>query len=79
MLSVATSIDAFAVGLSLAQICSPVIGPSIVIGLVAAGMTFIGMRLGKRIGCVLGRRMETFGGLVLIGIGIKILVEGLTS
>lgn len=79
MLSVATSIDAFAVGLGLALMGVSVLEPSIVIGVVAATMTFIGMRLGKRVGRVIGRRMETVGGLVLIGIGVKILIEGLAG
>lgn len=79
MLSVATSIDAFAVGLSLGLIRVPVLEPSIIIGIVAGGMTFIGMRLGKHVGSLLGRRMETIGGLVLIAIGIKVLLEGLAT
>lgn len=74
-LSIATSIDAFAVGLGLALIGTPVLEASIVIGVVAAAMTFIGLRLGKPIGSLLGRRMETFGGLVLIAIGVKIVLE----
>jgi putative Mn2+ efflux pump MntP len=77
VLSLATSIDAFAVGLGLGLIGTPVLQPSIVIGLVAAGMTFIGLRLGNHVGSLLGRRVETVGGLVLIGIGIKVLVDGL--
>jgi putative Mn2+ efflux pump MntP len=75
MLSVATSIDALAVGLTLAVLGWGVWLPCIIIGVVAAGMTIIGMHFGKR----LGERWETIaeilGGVVLIGIGVKILLE----
>jgi putative Mn2+ efflux pump MntP len=77
MLSVATSIDALAVGLSLAMIGSTIVLPAIVIGIVAAAFTATGMVLGRRIGSLWGKRVEIFGGLVLIGIGVKILVEHL--
>jgi putative Mn2+ efflux pump MntP len=75
MLSVATSIDALAVGLSLALIGSAIVVPSVVIGLVAAAFTTIGMVLGQRVGAGWGKRVQVFGGIVLIGIGIKIVME----
>lgn len=75
MLSVATSIDALAVGLSLAVIGIRIWMPSAVIGVVAAILTLLGLRLGHRMGLLFGRRMETIGGLILIGIGLKILIE----
>ncbi|PLY01247.1 MAG: hypothetical protein C0624_10800 [Desulfuromonas sp.] len=74
-LSVATSIDALAVGLTLAMLSVEVWLPALVIGLVASGMTLIGMRLGGHIGALWGRRVEVLGGLVLITIGVKILLE----
>lgn len=77
VLSVATSIDALAVGLSLAMIGSPIVVPSITIGVVAAGMTAAGMGLGRRIASFWGSRVEVAGGLVLIGIGVKIVIEHL--
>lgn len=79
MLSIATSIDALAVGLSLALLGTSIWWPALVIGIVAGVMTIIGMELGKRFGALLGRRMEIVGGLILIGIGVKILVEHLTG
>jgi putative Mn2+ efflux pump MntP len=79
MLSVATSIDALAVGLSLALLGTSIWWPALVIGIVAGVMTVIGMELGKRFGALLGRRMEIVGGLILIGIGVKILVEHLAG
>ncbi len=77
LLSVATSIDAFAVGLSFAAIQQKILYPSIIIGAVAFAMTFVGTRLGATIGRVAGKRAELFGGLILIFIGIKILTEHL--
>lgn len=75
ILAVATSIDAFAVGLSLNLIGSEIIASSIIIGVVAAAMTFVGLKLGKHIGQAVGQRMEIVGGVILVAIGIKIVVE----
>ena len=75
MLSVATSIDALAVGLTLAMLNVSVWMPSLVIGLVAGVLTVVGMLLGRRISGIWGKRVEVFGGLVLCGIGVKILLE----
>ncbi len=79
MLSIATSIDALAVGLSLALLDVSIWWPALVIGVVAGVLTSIGMELGKRFGALLGRRMEIVGGIILIGIGVKILVEHLAG
>lgn len=73
-LSVATSIDALAVGISLAMLNVMVWFPALVIGLVAALFTILGLVFGSRIGAIWGRRVEIFGGLVLISIGLKIAV-----
>jgi putative Mn2+ efflux pump MntP len=75
ILSVATSIDAFAVGLSLAALHVDILFPSVIIGIVAALMTLLGIMLGPIFGRILGKRAEFIGGLVLIFIGIKILVD----
>jgi len=77
MLSVATSIDALAVGLSLAVMKTPILYPSAVIGIVAFVMTAVGMLFGERLGKMFGRRVEALGGLILVGIGLKILWDGL--
>ena len=77
LLSLATSIDALAVGLSLALLDVSIWWPAVVIGLVAGAFTTVGMQLGKRFGALLGRRMESVGGIVLIAIGVKILAEHL--
>jgi manganese efflux pump family protein len=77
MLSVATSIDALAVGLSLALLQVQILWASIVIGIVAAGMTLIGMKFGRSLGNRFGHRMELVGGLVLVAIGVNIVVQHL--
>jgi len=75
VLSIATSIDALAVGLSMAFLQVAVWLPSVVIGLVAFAFTAGGVLVGARVGRTLGRWPEVVGGLVLLGIGVKILVE----
>ena len=77
-LAIATSIDALAVGLSLAMIKVDILYPSLVIGLVAAAMTALGLALGKRLGVRFGQRMERVGGLILIGIGLRVVLAHLT-
>jgi len=77
VLSVATSIDALAVGLSFAFLVDSIWYPSLVIGVVAAGMTLLGLKIGTQLGEMFGKRMELAGGLVLLVIGIKILSEHL--
>jgi len=75
ILSVATSIDALAVGFSFAFLQVPVFYPSIVIGIVAFIMTMCGMFFGEKLGEIFGKRVAVLGGLLLIGIGVKILME----
>lgn len=77
MLSIATSIDALAVGFSLSMIGISIWTPSIIIGLVAGAFTTVGMHLGKKIGTGsnLGRYAEAIGGVVLVLIGINIVRE----
>jgi putative Mn2+ efflux pump MntP len=76
-LSVATSIDALAVGLSFSFLRIAIIVPAIVIGVVTFSLSCLGVYLGGKIGCFLRNRVEILGGLILIAIGIKILVEHL--
>jgi putative Mn2+ efflux pump MntP len=75
VLSLATSIDAFAVGLSLGALQVSILFPAFVIGLVAFFMSMAGTRIGPLLGIVFGKRAEMLGGLILIGIGIKILID----
>jgi putative Mn2+ efflux pump MntP len=75
VLSVATSIDALAVGLSLAMLRVSIWVPALVIGLVCAAFTVTGMLIGWRVGRAWSRRVGLVGGLVLIAIGVKIVLE----
>lgn len=77
LLSTATSIDALAIGLSFAVLNVTIWYPSLIIGVITGALSLIGVLLGSRLGRRFGKRMEIIGGLVLIGIGIKILVDHL--
>lgn len=79
VLSVATSIDALAVGFSLALLGSKIFVPALVIGIVAGAFTAVGMIIGKRIGPLWGERVAVVGGLILVGIGVKIVIEHLAA
>jgi putative Mn2+ efflux pump MntP len=78
-LSVATSIDALAVGLSLAMIQVSIWYPSVVIGVVAGAFSIVGVGLGRRLGIAFGKRMEVAGGAILIAIGLRILFTHLLA
>jgi putative Mn2+ efflux pump MntP len=75
VLSVATSIDALAVGVSLAALRVSIWYPSVMIGVVAGVMTLVGMLIGKRLGRLLGSVMPVIGGLILCSIAGKILLD----
>jgi len=77
LLSIATSIDALAVGLSLALLRVSVWFPALIIGVVAAGVTVVGILFGHRLGARWERYAEVVGGLVLLAIGVQILVSHL--
>ena len=77
MLGVATSIDAFAVGVSMAMLRRPIWIPCILFGLVAAALSTVGMCYGGRIGRRIGSQAEVAGGIVLILIGAATLVSHL--
>ena len=78
-LSVATSIDALAVGVSLGLIGVSIWFPSVVIGLVALLLTAVGCLIGRGASHYLGQWAERIGGVVLIGIGTRILLQHLMS
>lgn len=77
MVCIATSIDAMAVGLSLAMVNIGILSPSLVIGIVTLGLSLFGLLAGGRLGDRFGKRMEILGGLILNGIGIRILLSHL--
>jgi putative Mn2+ efflux pump MntP len=79
MLSVATSIDALAVGFSLAMLSTPILLPALAIGMTTFLLSFAAARLGGRLSLRFGRRMEFLGGLVLLLIGLRILLSHLFS
>jgi len=78
-LSVATSIDALAAGVSLAFLRQSIWIPSVTTGVVTAALTSVGITFGSRFGRRWGRWAEVIGGCVLILIGLRILVVDLTS
>ena len=74
VLAFATSIDAFAVGVTLPLLGAP-LGLSIAtIGLVTAGLSVLGLLAGRRFGALVGARLDALGGAVLIALGAKILL-----
>lgn len=73
ILCVATSLDAMAVGLSMAIIKAPILIPSLIIGAVTLGLSLGGLLMGNKLGELFGKRMEIAGGLLLVGIGLRIL------
>lgn len=77
VLSVATSIDAAAVGFSFAALNIPVLVPAVIIGIVCAFFSCTGLFLGNKISSFAGVWAERFGGFILILIGLKILSDHL--
>ncbi len=75
--AVATSIDAFAVGASLAFTRTPVMFPALSMGIVTGAVSFAGVLLGHRISVISGRNgwMTAAGGAVIAGIGCRILFQ----
>lgn len=73
-LSLAVSIDAFGSGISLVVAKAPLLPSVILIGFVTTLATLIAMLGAKRLGRVVGGKLEALGGVALIGIGIKILL-----
>jgi len=76
-LAIATSIDALAVGVSFAFLDVTIIMPVVVIGIVTFALSFLGVFIGNRFVGFFEKRIEIIGGLILIGIGLKILLEDL--
>jgi putative Mn2+ efflux pump MntP len=77
MLSVATSIDALAVGLSLALLEVNVFWSAVLIGGVSAALSLVGLTVGNQLGLRFGKTMEVIGGIILIGIGLRVLITHL--
>lgn len=77
ILSVATSIDALAVGLSMSLLGVDIVLPSLIIGVVCFVFTLVGVGIGAKVGHLFEEKIEIVGGLILIGIGAKILYDHL--
>ena len=77
LLSVATSIDALAVGFSLGVVGITIWYPAAVIGLVTGLVSLLGLHLGNKLGEKFGKRMEILGGIVLVLIGVRVLLSHL--
>jgi len=76
---VATSMDAMAVGVTLAFIDNNILVTALAIGMATLFMVTIGVMVGRMLGAIAGKRSEILGGIALIGIGSLILYEHLTS
>lgn len=79
MLSIATSIDAAAVGISMACLDIDILEPILIIGVITFIVSLLGTYIGKKGNEYLEGKVEIIGGLALIGIGIKILIEHLSA
>jgi putative Mn2+ efflux pump MntP len=78
-LSIATSIDALAVGITLSLLTASIALAVTIIGVITFGLSYTGVCIGKRFGHFFESRIEVLGGLILIAIGIKILVGHLIA
>jgi len=79
LMAVATSVDAAAVGASYALVDAPIVIPAAVIGCVTFVLSLAGVEFGKRLGARFERGAEIAGGLVLVGLGTRILLEHLLA
>ena len=75
ILSIATSIDALAVGVTLSLITSSIFLAATIIGVITFVLSLLGTQIGRKVGHFFENKIEVVGGLILIAIGIKILVE----
>ncbi|MFH1127712.1 MAG: manganese efflux pump MntP family protein [archaeon] len=75
LLSIATSIDALAVGLSFAFLSIPVLAPALMFGSTTFMISYAGVYIGNGFGRMFKSKAELLGGLILIAIGMKILIE----
>lgn len=79
LLALATSIDALVAGVTLPIVHAPLLSTIATIGVVTAVLSGIGVVVGGRLGGMFGRRLDALGGVLLIGLGTKILIEHLTA
>lgn len=79
VLSIATSIDALTAGISFAMLEVSIVAPVLVIGLVTFLMSSVGVWIGNKFGHFFEKKIEIVGGILLIGVGIKILLDHISS
>jgi putative Mn2+ efflux pump MntP len=79
VLALATSVDAFAVGVTLPMLGAPLALSIGTIGLVTAALSVLGLLAGRRFGALVGKRLDALGGVVLVGLGAKILLAHLLA
>lgn len=77
LLSIATSIDAFAIGFSIALLEIDIWYPVIMIGVITSSISILAIKIGKKLSKRFGKQMEIAGGIILILIGVRILIERL--
>jgi putative Mn2+ efflux pump MntP len=79
LLALATSIDALVVGVTLPMLNAPFVTSLLTIGITTAVLGAVGLFAGRRFGALLGKRLDVAGGLVLIGLGVRILIQHLRA
>lgn len=77
LLAIATSIDALAAGFTLPLLGAPVLSAVATIGVTTAVLSALGLVAGQRVGAAFAGKLEALGGVVLIGLGIKTVIEHL--
>jgi putative Mn2+ efflux pump MntP len=78
VLSIATSIDALVVGITLSFLKISIVTAAVIIGLVTFVLSYLGVFIGKKFGHFFENKIEAVGGLVLIALGLKILIQHLS-
>ncbi len=78
-LAIATSIDALAVGISFSLLDVEIFFPALIIGLITFAFAFTGQTIGYKLGSIFKTKVEFIGGLLLIGIGVRILISHLLA
>lgn len=78
-LAIATSIDALAVGFTLSLLSLNILLDITIIGIITFSLSLIGIFIGKKAGHLFDNKIEIIGGLILIAIGIKILIQHLVT
>lgn len=79
VLAIATSIDAMIAGVTLPMIDAPLLLTLTTIGITTALLSALGLFAGRKFGSMLGKRLDVVGGVVLIGLGLKTLIEHLRA